>query len=149
MEKLTAKASIQIQKKVNDVFDAIIMANKMSNYFIESGTGNLETNQTVYWKFPEFNDTFPVIGKKIIPNEYISFSWNPEPNMFVEIFLQSHPDQSTVVKIIEHEMDRTEEGIKKMMQQTEGWANFLACLKASLEYNINLRKGAFEFMSTK
>ena len=29
---------------------------------------------------------------------------------------------------------------------TEGWANFLACLKAYLEFGINLRKGGFDFM---
>jgi hypothetical protein len=29
---------------------------------------------------------------------------------------------------------------------TEGWANFLACMKAYLEYGIQLRKGAFDFM---
>ena len=34
----------------------------------------------------------------------------------------------------------------QLMGQTEGWANFLACLKAYLEYGINLRKGAFDFM---
>ena len=39
-----------------------------------------------------------------------------------------------------------EAGIKQLMGQTEGWANFLACLKAYLEYGINLRKGAFDFM---
>lgn len=32
---------------------------------------------------------------------------------------------------------------------SKGWANFLACLKAYLEYGINLRKGAFDFMSEK
>ena len=32
------------------------------------------------------------------------------------------------------------------MENTEGWANFLACLKAYLEYGINLRKGAFDFL---
>lgn len=30
-------------------------------------------------------------------------------------------------------------------ENTEGWANFLACLKAYLDYGINLRKGAFDF----
>ncbi|WP_257093346.1 hypothetical protein [Sphingobacterium sp. E70] len=43
-------------------------------------------------------------------------------------------------------MNNDEEGILIMMRQTEGWANFLACMKAYLEYNINLRKGAFDFM---
>lgn len=149
MEKLTAKASIQIQKPVNEVFSAIVSADKMNRYFIESSTGNLETDKTVQWKFPEFDDLFPVTGRVIKENEYISFDWSGEPNMLVEIFLQSQADHSTVIKVVEHEMEKTDAGIKQMMQQTEGWANFLACLKASLEYNINLRNGAFDYMRTK
>ena len=149
MEKLTAKASIQIQKTVNEVFSAIVSADKMNRYFIESSTGNLETNKTVQWKFSEFEDLFPVTGRVIKENEYVSFDWSGEPNMLVEIFLQPQTDNSTVVKIVEHEMEKTDAGIKQMMQQTEGWANFLACLKASLEYNINLRNGAFDYMRTK
>jgi len=149
MEKLTAKASIQIQKPVNEVFIAIVSADKMNRYFIESATGNLETDKTVQWKFPEFDDVFPVTGKVIKEDEYVSFDWSGEPNMLVEIFLQPQTDNSTVVKIVEHEMEKTDTGIKQMMQQTEGWANFLACLKASLEYNINLRNGAFDYMRTK
>ena len=149
MEKLTAKASIQIQKPVNEVFSAIVSADKMNRYFIESSTGNLETDKTVQWKFPEFDDLFPVTGRVIKENEYISFDWSGEPNMLVEIFLQPQADHSTVVKVVEHEMEKTDAGIKQMMQQTEGWANFLACLKASLEYNINLRNGAFDYMRAK
>lgn len=149
MEKLTAKASIQIQKPVNEVFSAIVSADKMNRYFIESSTGNLETDKTVQWKFPEFDDVFPVTGRVIKENEYVSFDWSGEPNMLVEIFLQPQKDNSTVVKVVEHEMEKTDPGIKQMMQQTEGWANFLACLKASLEYNINLRNGAFDYMRIK
>ena len=149
MEKLTAKASIQIQKPVKEVFSAIVSADKMNRYFIESSTGNLETDKTVQWKFPEFDDVFPVTGKVIKENEYVSFNWSGEPNMLVEFFLQPQADHSTVVKVVEHEMEKTDAGIKQMMQQTEGWANFLACLKASLEYNINLRNGAFDYMRAK
>lgn len=150
MEHLTAKASIQIQKPAVDVFNAIVTADGMSHYFIEWASGNLETNKTVQWRFPEFNDEFSVVGKEINPNEYISFDWSGgEANKLVEIFLKSQPDNSTVVKVIEHEMPKTDAGITQMMQQTEGWANFLACLKAYLDYGINLRKGAFAFMSTK
>lgn len=150
MEHLTAKATIQIQKPATSVFNAIVTADGMSNYFIEWASGNLETNKTIQWRFPEFNDEFPVTGKEIKPNEYISFDWSGgEANMLVEIFLESQPNDSTVVKVIEHQMPKTDAGIKQMMQQTEGWANFLACLKAYLDHGINLRKGAFAFMSTK
>ncbi len=68
--------------------------------------------------------------------------------MLVEIKLEVQNDGSTVVRVNEHQMDFTPEGVKKALQQTEGWANFLACLKAYLEYGIQLRTGAFDFMKS-
>ena len=144
---LTSKATIQIQKPKSEVFNAIIDAEQMNKYFIEHSTGSLETGVTVNWKFPEFEDIFPVTGKTIIKDEFISFDWSEgAEGMIVEISLSSFDNHSTIVRIEEKQMPANEEGIKWLMQQTEGWANFLACLKASLEYNINLRKGAFDFM---
>ena len=145
--KLTAKATIQIQKSKNEVFDAIVNPNKMNQYFIASSTGAIETGKIVEWKFPEFDDIFPVMGGDLKQDEYISFDWSGGvDDMLVEIFLEKGENDSTIVKVIEHEMNDDEAGIKQLMVQTEGWANFLACLKAYLEYGINLRKGAFDFM---
>ncbi|MFV0142383.1 MULTISPECIES: SRPBCC domain-containing protein [Empedobacter] len=145
--KLTAKATIQIQKSKNEVFDAIVNPNKMNQYFIASSTGAIETGKIVEWKFPEFDDIFPVMGGDLKQDEYISFDWSGGvDDMLVEIFLEIGENDSTIVKVIEHEMNDDEAGIKQLMGQTEGWANFLACLKAYLEYGINLRKGAFDFM---
>ncbi|MVZ65157.1 ATPase [Sphingobacterium sp. DK4209] len=144
---LTAKASIQIQKPVHEVFEAIVQPEGMSKYFIEHSTGPLAMGKTVTWKFPEFEDTFPVTAKHIELDRYISFDWSGGvEGMLVEIHLQSLADGSTVVRIVEGSMNPDEEGIKQAIGQSEGWANFLACLKASLEYGINLRKGAFDFM---
>ncbi|MDH1881489.1 SRPBCC domain-containing protein [Empedobacter falsenii] len=145
--KLTVKATIQIQKSKNEVFDAIVNPNKMNQYFIASSTGAIETGKIVEWKFPEFDDIFPVMGGDLKQDEYISFDWSGGvDDMLVEIFLEKGENDSTIVKVIEHEMNDDEAGIKQLMGQTEGWANFLACLKAYLEYGINLRKGAFDFM---
>lgn len=145
--KLTAKASIQIQKLPHEVYDAIINPSKMNQYFIASSTGAIETGKIVEWKFPEFDDLFPVMGGDLKLDEYISFDWSGGiDDMLVEIFLEKSDNDSTIVKVIEHEMNVDEAGIKQLIGQTEGWANFLACLKAYLEYGINLRKGAFDFM---
>jgi len=147
MEKLTAKASIQIQKPIHEVFEAIVDPNKMSHYFIKGSTGRLETGKTIDWTFPEFAESFPVTGKTIEADSYISFDWSGgTAGQLVEIHLSTYDDSATVVKITEHEMNNDQDGILIMMRQTEGWANFLACLKAYLEYGINLRTGAFDFM---
>ncbi|MDM1296611.1 SRPBCC domain-containing protein [Sphingobacterium sp. N143] len=147
MEKLTAKASIQIQKPIEEVFEAIVDPNKMNHYFIKASTGRLETGKTVEWTFPEFPDSFPVTGKTIHNHTYISFDWSGGiADQLVEINLSTYGTNSTIVKITEHEMNNDQDGILTMMRQTEGWANFLACMKAYLEYDINLRTGAFDFM---
>lgn len=146
-EKLSAKASIEVLKPIEEVFEAIINPDKMSNYFIERSSGRLEDGVTVEWKFPEFDDIFPVTGKLIRSYDYISFDWSGgEDGMVVEIFLEAYQDIFTVVRIKESYMPVNDEGIKQAIGQTEGWSNFLACLKAYLEYGINLRKGAFDFM---
>lgn len=145
---LSAKAGIQIQKPIEIVFEAIVDPNKMMNYFIESSTGRITTNEITEWKFPEFDDISSIIGKTIQPYEYISFDWSDGVDgMLVEIFLEKLSPYSTVVRIKEGTFEPNEQGIKHVIGQTEGWANFLACLKAYLEYGINLRKGAFDFMN--
>lgn len=144
--KLAAQAFIQIQKSPKEVFDAIINPEKMQNYFA-FGSAPLVSGETVEWWFPEFPDHFPVIAKDIVPHSYISFDWSGEQNdMLVEIKLEAQDDGSTLVRLNEHHMEFTAEGVQQALQQTGGWANFLACLKAYLEHGIQLRKGAFDFM---
>jgi len=58
-------------------------------------------------------------------------------------------NSSTLVTVTEKSRDNDEAGLKWLVGNTEGWANFLACLKAWLEYAINLRKGAFDFLAEK
>jgi len=147
MKKLRAEQKIQIRKPMAEVCEGITDPEQMSQYFIARSSGRLEEGSTVYWEFPEFPGTFPVTGKKMVINEYISFDWTGgEPGMLVEIFLTPMPDGSTLVRVVEGEKDNNEEGVSWLAGQTGGWANFLACMKAWLEYGINLRKGAFDFM---
>ena len=150
MDQLQIQANIQIGKPVSEVFGAIVDPEKMSNYFISESTGRMEEGKAVEWKFPEFEDWAPVKVVQVTPNEYISFQWKGpgDKDLLVELTLLEMPDKSTLVKITEGKMPNDEAGIKWLGQNSEGWANFLACLKAYLEYGINLRKGAFDFMKS-
>ena len=152
MEKLTLeiKAALQMLKPVAEVFDAIIDPEKMSNYFISKSSGKMEEGKTIMWRFPEFDMEFPVRVGKIEKNKYISFYWDVDGiELLTEITLTQRANNSTLVSITEKSRENDEAGIKWLMGNTEGWANFLACLKAYLEYGINLRKGAFDFMADK
>jgi uncharacterized protein YndB with AHSA1/START domain len=149
-QNLEIKTALQISKPVNEVFEAIIDPVKMSNYFISKGSGKMEEGKQVTWQFPEFDMTFPIRVDKIEKNKYISYYWEMDGiDLLVEMTLTPKGDKSTLVTVTEKSRENDESGIKWLKGNTEGWANFLACLKAWLEYGINLRKGAFDFMSEK
>jgi uncharacterized protein YndB with AHSA1/START domain len=144
--KLHINVAIQIQKPVVEVYEAIVNPDHMSQYFISKSSGKMESGKLLIWNFPEFDADAPVRVGKIIANEVITFYWEiNKVEVKVEMHLEQRADESTVVRITEKEMDNDESGIAWLKGNTEGWANFLACLKAYLEYGINLRKGAFGF----
>ena len=147
MEKLKIKCAMQIHKPINEVFEAIINPEKMINYFIASSTGIIEEGKKLVWKFPEFDTECPIEVVKVEKNKVISFYWEISgENLLVEITFTEKENQSTLVSISEKSMDNNEAGIKWLSGNSFGWSNFLTCLKAYIEYGINLRKGAFDFM---
>ena len=146
-QTLEIKAALQIQKPVGEVFEAIVDPAKMSNYFISESTGRMEEGKELNWSFPEFEGAFPVRVGKIEADHYISYYWDVEDKeLLVEITLTPKENDSTLVTITEKSMPLNEAGLNWLKGNTEGWANFLACLKAYLEHGINLRKGAFDYL---
>ena len=81
---------------------------------------------------------------KIEANRSISFVWDPET--LVTFTLEPQQDNSTVVRVQEAGKEFSEQNLEWALENTAGWANFLACMKAYLEHGIQLRKGAFDFM---
>ncbi|MGV3695988.1 SRPBCC domain-containing protein [Flavobacterium sp.] len=145
-DQLEIKVALQISKPVDEVFEAIVNPDKMTNYFISESNGRMEAGQKLIWKFPEFEDKFPV---KVVAAEQnlISFYWeNSGRDLLVEMNLSTVGENSTLVKISEKSMENDEAGLKWLSGNSFGWSNFLACLKAYTEYGINLRKGSFDFM---
>lgn len=143
--KLTSEAVIQIQKPIAEVFEGIVNPSKMTNYFISESSGRLESGVNLKWKFPEFPDSYPITNVLIEPNASISFVWDPET--IVRIELKAYSETSTVVTVTEGGKENTNQNLKWLISNTGGWANFLACMKAYLEYGVQLRKGAYDFMS--
>jgi uncharacterized protein YndB with AHSA1/START domain len=146
MERLEIKAGLQVLKPVADVFDQIVDPEKMKNYFISESSGRMEEAALLKWKFPEMDMEFPVTVGKIEKDKYISFYWDGAMDgeqTFIEMDLQPVTAEITFITITEKSKPNNEAGIKWLKSNTEGWANFLACLKAWMEYGVHLRKGAF------
>ena len=146
MQTLEISVGIQIAQPPHNVFEAIVDPQKMSNYFISESTGRMEEGKRLVWRFPEFDVDAPVQVGPIETDKYISFNWDTDgQSLQVEISFTPAPNNTTIVKITEGKMEQNEAGIAWLKGNTEGWANFLACLKAYLEHGINLRKGGFDY----
>ena len=147
---LEIKTTLQIQKPIQEVFEAIVNPEKMTNYFISRSSGRMESGKQLTWQFPEFDTEFPIRVDKIETDTYISYYWLiDEIELLVEMKLVEVDSDNTIITVTEKSRNNDEAGVNWLKGNTEGWANFLACLKAYLEYGINLRKGAFDFLKVK
>ena len=144
---LEIKTDIQVLKTPDVVFESIVDPSTMSNYFISKGSARMEEGKIIQWKFPEFDIEFPIRVGKVLKNKYISYYWEVDQiELLVEITLIPVADNATMVTVTEKSRIADEAGITWLKRNTEGWANFLACLKCYCEYGINLRKGAFDYL---
>lgn len=143
--KLKIEQNLQIKASPERVYEAIINPDEMSNYFISESTGVMKEDETLTWKFPEFDMTFPVRVGKMEENRYISYRWDDMDGTetLVEIKLSEKKPGITLVEITESGRENDEAGITWLGRNSGGWGNFLCCLKAWVEHGINLRKHAF------
>lgn len=150
---LTFKTQGRIQKPIAEVFDAVYNPKKIAGYFITAGgSGPLDEGQIVQWEFADFPGPFPVIVKQTILNKKIIFQWDAasplksgEPyKTTVEFAFESLGPSNTLVSISESGWEESETGYKDSRSNNAGWMNMLTCMKAYVEYGINLRQGMFK-----
>lgn len=143
---LTAQASLQISLPIREVFEGITKHEKLTQYFINESSGDLVDGVDLLWKFPEFDARFPITQVSIVENESIAFVW--DPLTVVTITLTAYHEHSTIVKVTEGSKPLNDENMQWLISNVAGWSNFLASMKAYLEYDIHLRKGAYDFIKT-
>lgn len=147
---LRINTALQIAKSPSEIAEAILNPDKMRHYFISQSSGRMEEGKEIIWHFPEFEEAAPIKVEKVIEDKFISFLWeNGDRETKVEITLEAVDNTATIVRISEGDMEPDEKGMAWLKGNTEGWANFLACLKAYLEFGINLRTGGFDFHRKK
>ena len=143
-DKIRARVRMGILKPASEIFEAIVDPDKMNIYFISTSTGRMESGKTLTWSWPDFEGEHEVRVGKIEKDKVVSFEWGGSgDNCVVVITLEPKEENKTLVKITESDWPADYKGANKCMGQVEGWTNFLCCLKAYLEYGINLRAGAY------
>ncbi len=146
MSTIEFKVQLSILKPVEAVFDAVVSPEKLSGYFVSSATGPMKQGAEVIWRFPEMDIDVKVRVTEIVPNQCIRFDWEgEEPGHFthVEIVFESLDAHTTMVSIEETGWRPNEDGVRYSYRNCGGWMHMACCLKAYLEYGINLRKGSF------
>lgn len=138
------QVQLKIRKPVAEVFDAVVKADRLSGYFVQTASGPLAEGATVKWKFAEVDQAFDVIVREVAKDQRIAFEWPAASGGYltrVEMTFKPLDDGSTMVQVAESGWRDDEAGVKASYGNAGGWMHMLACLKAYLEYGVNLRAG--------
>ena len=136
--ELKTNVQLKILKPVEEVFEAVVNNEKMSEYFISSGTGRLEAGKTVTWEFSDYNAVLDIKVESVSENEII-FLWSASGIETTVIFNFLKDGNDTVLRIVEDGWNKDDEGITRALEQTKGWAQMSVCLKGYVEYGVGLR----------
>ena len=147
---LKFKVQIRIQKPVDEVFNAVYDPEKLSGYFTNGGaSAPLDEGTTVQWAFADDPSAekiqFPVNVIRVVPRELIVLGWEGAKGLEtrVDIMFEGAGAGETIVRISETGWRPTQDDLDRSYMNCMGWSQMLCCLKAYLEYGINLRKGAY------
>lgn len=139
----------RIAKPVEEVFEAVVSPDRLSQYFTTGGArGRLETGAEVTWDFHDFPGAFPVLVQEVVPNTRIVLQWEADGIAdtwtTVTMEFQGLEDGRTLVRISEFGWPETEAGLSSSFGNCQGWTGMLCAMKAWLEHGINLRDGFYK-----
>ncbi|MCH1912248.1 SRPBCC family protein [Leptospira noguchii] len=160
---MNLKFTIQtkIQKPLEVVFQAVYDPKQLSSYFTTGGaSGPLKSKTEVIWKFADFpsEEGVRIFVKEVEMNSKIILEWDAHEGGYesqndllttggyktlIEISFESLDSSNTLVKITESGWRESQAALDGSYMNCQGWMNMSCCLKAYLEYGINLRKGFF------
>lgn len=137
---------LKILKPANEVYEAIVDPEKMSNYWFSSGTARVEQGKTITWRYDEYNAEGVINVLEVHENEKVIFSWGGDGlETVVTITFKELSDTTTLIKVTETGLKEDDpEIVNKMLGQKEGWVYMLTCLKGYLENGINTLRASLE-----
>jgi len=140
-ELLEAKTNLKILKPPREVFEAVVDPQNMSRYFISKGSGRMEAGKTVHWLFGDVGAELYVKVTTVERDRLISYKWSASGvEAIVTIELEPVGEGATLVRVSESGWPLDSMGVARCIEQSKGWVYFLCCLKAFIEYGIELGK---------
>ena len=139
--------STRINRSAPEVFSSVISADSSCAYFINSASGDLVQGKKVAWTWDDYG-TNEITVKQVVANKLImlgldSKNWDKTRSEAYEVLVimefEVLDENSTRLSISESGWRHDEEGYRGSHDNCGGWQHFLLCLKAYLEYGIDLR----------
>ena len=141
------RVSARIARPAAEVFDAVVNPQKLSGYFttIKGASAPLIAGTTVTWW-----GSVPVEVDEVLPHKRIVLRWDGAApgssatyKTRIEMNFEPLDDAATLVTIAETGWHEEPSDYRASYRNCEGWTQMLCCLKAYLEYGINLRQGYY------
>ena len=132
----------RILRPVDEVFEALVDPARLGRFFVTRASAPLQGGTDVEWEFGDVGARVRVSVREVLRNERIVFDWGASRvRTRVTIRVRSEQPGTTVVSINESRFPATREGVLRALGQNAEWTYFLCCLKAWVQYGINLRLG--------
>jgi uncharacterized protein YndB with AHSA1/START domain len=138
------QVQLKVLKPAAEVFDAVVRPDRLNRYFVQAASGPLVEGATVKWRFAEVPGEHDVRVRRVVKDQRLVLEWNAaggDHTIEVEMTFQPLDAATTMVQISERGWRETPEDIRSSYGNAGGWMHMMCCLKAYLEYGINLRAG--------
>ena len=135
-----AKAEILIRKPIEEVFNAFIQPDLITQFWFDKCSGPIEKDASIEWTWSMFDMSILVVMQKFINNEKIIMSWGEDKDQStLEWTFTQRSDQTTYISLINSDFQGTEaEKVSKALDSTGGFNLVIAAAKAYLEHGIKL-----------
>ena len=132
----------RVLRPVHEVFTALVDPTHMAQYFISRSSGPLKAGSTVTWEFADVDAKVDVEVLEVALDRRLVFVWSASGTRTrVTIGLKPVEANNTLVIVNEAGWPLKREGVQRALGQNAGWTYALCCLKAYLQFGINLRQG--------
>ena len=149
---MTSERNYRVQTRINkpaaQVFKAVIDSDTIIKYFVDRTSADLDPGQKITWEWDDYGAN-EVTVKRIVENELIelgldSQNWDKTIDEAYEVLVtfefEALDENTTMVSISESGWKHDPEGYRGSHDNCGGWQHMLCCLKAYLEYGIDLRE---------
>jgi uncharacterized protein YndB with AHSA1/START domain len=145
--EIQVNTKLKIAKPVKEVFEALVDPKLMANYWFSSGSGRLEKDKTITWRYEEYNAEVELTVLEIQDNKNIVFKWGaPGDEHVVTITLNELDPTTTIIEVNEKGWNENDDDlVSNLLGNKEGWVYMLTCLKGYLENGITNLRAAIVF----